>query len=332
MERLMYLRCFCLAFDNYISLINLYFCFCLLRYGFKIRIENMRGPKPKKLKRRIFSSWVTSMISISLVLIMLGTLGLIIINAGRLSDYVREKIGFTLVLSDNIKEVQIIQLQKVLNASDYVKSTQYIDKEMAAKELTEELGEDFTDFLGYNPLFASIDVKLFARYTNNDSLKVIEREFMKYPEVQDVYYQKNLVSTINQNVRKISIILIIISALLVFIFVALINNTIRISIYSQRFTINTMQMVGAENAFIRKPFLQQSLFWGIYGAFIANLVVLGGFYMYKKELTGIISTDDIIISVIIFTMVVLLGMVISLLSTWIAVNKFLRLKFDELFY
>ena len=243
------------------------------------------------------------MVSISLVLIMLGTLGLILINAGRLSDYVREKIGFTIVLKDNVKEVEIIQLQKALNATKYVKSTRYIDKETAAKELTEELGEDFTDFLSYNPLFASIDVKLFALYTNNDSLQVIEQEFLKYPEVKEVYYQKSLVTEIN-----------------------------RISIYSQRFTINTMQMVGAENAFIRKPFLQRSMFWGVYGAIIANLVILSGFYTYKKELTGIISTDDIIIAGFVFVLVVLLGMFISLFSTWFAVNKFLRSKFDELFY
>jgi len=294
--------------------------------------KKMKEPKPKKLKRRIFSSWITSMVSISLVLIMLGTLGLILINAGRLSDYVREKIGFTLVLKDNIKEVEIIQLQKALNATKYVKSTRYINKETAAKELTRELGEDFTDFLGYNPLFASIDVKLYAAYTNNDSLQVIEKAFLDYPEVKEVYYQKNLVTVINQNVRKISIVLLVISALLIFIFVALINNTIRISIYSQRFTINTMQMVGAENAFIRKPFLQRSLFWGIYGALVANLVILSEFYTYKKELTGIISTDDIIVAGFVFVLVVLLGMVISLFSTWLAVNKFLKLKFDELFY
>lgn len=292
----------------------------------------MADSKPKKLKKRIFSSWITSMISISLVLIMLGSLGLILINAGRLSEYVREKIGFTLVLQNNIKEVEIIRLQKALNLSDFVKSTRYIDKETAAKELTEDLGEDFTGFLGYNPLFASIEVNLFAQYTNSDSLKVVEKKMLEYPEVNEVFYQKNLVSIINQNVRKISLILILLSGLLIFIFVALINNTIRISIYSQRFTINTMQMVGAANSFIRKPFLQQSLYWGVYGALIANLVILGGFYTYKKELTEIISTNDISIAVFVFALVIFLGMVISYFSTWLAVNKFLRMKFDELFY
>lgn len=291
----------------------------------------MKNQKPKKLKKRIFSSWLTSMVSISLVLIMLGTLGLILINANRLSEYVREKIGFTVALQDNLNDVDVIRFQKLLNASDYIKSTRYIDKETAAKELTEQLGEDFTGFLGYNPLFASIDVKLYASYTHPDSLTIIEKTFQEYPEVKEVYYQKNLVSVINQNVSKISLILLIISALLIIIFVALINNTIRISIYSQRFSINTMQMVGASYSFIRKPFLQQSLYWGVYGAFLANIVVLGAFYMYKKELSGIISQNDISVAAAVFAMVVLLGMLISYLSTLFAVNKFLRLKFDELF-
>lgn len=291
----------------------------------------MKNRKPKKLKKRIFSSWLTSMVSISLVLIMLGTLGLILINANRLSEYVRERIGFTVALHDNLNEVEVIRFQKLLNASDYVKSTRYIDKETAAKELTEQLGEDFTGFLGYNPLFASIDVKLYASYTHPDSLAIIEKTFQEYPEVKEVYYQKNLVSVINQNVSKISLILLIISTLLIIIFVALINNTIRISIYSQRFSINTMQMVGASNSFIRKPFLQQSLYWGVYGAFVANIVVLGAFYIYKKELSGIISHNDISVAAVVFALVIMLGMLISYLSTLFAVNKFLRLKFDELF-
>jgi len=292
----------------------------------------MGDVKPKRLKKRIFSSWITSMVSITLVLIMLGTLGLILINAGRLSDYMREKIGFTLILHDDIKEVEVSRLQKTLSTTPYVKSTRYVDKETAARELTEDLGEDFTGFLGFNPLFASIEVKLFAPYTTTDSLRMIEDKFLEYPQVKEVTYQKNLVSVINQNVRKISIILLIISGLMTFIFVTLINNTIRISVYSQRFSINTMQMVGAGNSFIRKPFLQRSLYWGAYGALIANIVILSVFYTYKKELTGIISPSDLFVLAIVFSLVIILGMLISFFSTWFAVNKFLKLKFDELFY
>ena len=292
----------------------------------------MKNSRPKKIKKRIFNSWITSLISISLVLIMIGLLGLIIINATKLSEYVREKIGFTLVLHDNIKEVEIDRLQKVLNAGDFVKSTRYINKETAAKELTEDLGEDFTGFLGYNPLFASLEVKLYAKFTHPDSLLILEKEFLEYPQIKEVYYQKNLVTVINQNVSRISIILIIISGLLTFIFVVLINNTIRISVYSQRFTINTMQMVGATDSFIRKPFLQKSVFMGIYGALIANVLILLGIYSYKKELTGIISANDISTLGAVFLLVLAFGLIISVFSTYIAVNKFLKLKFDELFY
>ena len=292
----------------------------------------MKDSKPKRIKKRIFNSWITSLISISLVLVMIGMLGLILINATRLSEYVREKIGFTLVLNDNVKEVEIDRLQKVLNAGEYVKSTRYIDKETAAKELTQDLGEDFTGFLGYNPLFASIEVKLYAKYTQPDSLLILEKKFTEYPQIKEVYYQKNLVTLIDKNVKKISFALLLISGLLTFIFVALINNTIRISVYSQRFTINTMQMVGASNTFIRKPFLQQSVFLGIYGALIANTLLLFGFYSYKKELLGIISINNMATLGMVFSLVLVLGIIISTFSTYFAVNKFLNLKFDELFY
>ena len=292
----------------------------------------MAEQKPKKLKKRIFRSWLTSMVSISMVLVLLGFLSLILIHAGRLSDYVREKIGFTLVLQDNIKEIEIIRLQKIISASEFVKSTTYIDKESAAKELAQELGEDFEGFLGYNPLFSSIDVKLFAKYTQADSLLLIEKEFLEYPQVKEVYYQKNLVSTINQNVKKITFFLLGFSGLLLFIFIALINNTIRISVFSERFTINTMQLVGANNSFIRRPFLIQSLLWGIYGAVIANLIILSGIYSYKKELNGIISTSDLSTAIFVVAIVFLMGIFISGVSTYFAVNKFLKMKFDELFY
>lgn len=291
----------------------------------------MVNQKPKRIKKRIFSSWITSLVSISLVLTMLGILCLILISSNRLSDYVREKIGFTLVLEDNLDEADVTRLQESLNSFDFVKSTEYIDKEAAADELSEQLGEDFEGFLGYNPLFASIDVKLEAIYTRPDSMLMVEKKFTDFAEVEEVYYQKNLVSVINENVSKISLVIVFISALLLFIFTALINNMIRITIYSQRFTINTMQMVGASNSFIRKPFLQQSLYLGVYGALIANLVVLGAVYTYKKELTGIINQNDIFVAAQVFAMVVLLGLTISYLSTFFALNKFLKLKFDELF-
>lgn len=292
----------------------------------------MKETKPKRLKKRIFNSWITSLISISLVLTMLGLLGMILVNGRQLSDYVREKIGFTLVLHDNVKPESIKKLQENLNKSSFVKSTRYIDKETASKELTEQLGEDFTGFLGYNPLFESIEVKLFANYTSSDSLQYLEKKFLAYPQVKEVFYQKDLVQIINENIKKITFFVLIISALLTFIFIALINNTIRISVYSQRFTINTMQMVGASNSFIRKPFLRKSLLMGFYGSIIANIIIFMGIYLYRIELQSLITSDVIYPTGIVFTSVFILGLLFSYLSTFFAVNKFLMMKFDEMFY
>ncbi len=292
----------------------------------------MRQITGKPLKKRFLNSWITSLISISLVLILLGLLGFLLINARYLSNYVREQIGFTLVLHDDLKEVEIIRLEKVLNASSAVKSTRYIDKATAAGELTEELGEDFISFLGYNPLFASIDVKLFAPYTHSDSLVKIEQRFLAYPQVNEVYFQKNLVFLINQNLKKISLSLLIVSALLTFVFFGLINNTIRLLIYAQRFSINTMQMVGASNCFIRQPFIHRSLLLGTLGAAIASVVLIFGAFHYKSKLSEFIQLPNINTLLYVVAMVFVSGWLISFLSTWFAVNKFLRLKFDELFY
>jgi cell division transport system permease protein len=297
-----------------------------------LRTIIMKETKPKKLKKRIFNSWITSLISISLVLTMLGLLGMILVNGRQLSDYVREKIGFTLVLHDNVKPESIKKLQENLNKSSFVKSTRYIDKETASKELTEQLGEDFTGFLGYNPLFESIEVKLFANYTSSDSLQKLEKKFLTYPQVKEVYYQKDLVQIINENIKKITFFVLIISALLTFIFIALINNTIRISVYSQRFTINTMQMVGASNSFIRKPFLRKSLLMGFYGSVVANMIIFIGIYLYRIELQSLITSEVIYPTGIVFTSVFVLGLLFSYLSTFFAVNKFLMMKFDEMFY
>ncbi len=292
----------------------------------------MKQPKPGKPRKRFLNSWITSLVNITLILVLLGMLSLVLINARKLSDYVREQIGLTLVLKEGLKEVEVVRLQKVLAASEYVKSTNYIDKEEAANELTKELGEDFTGFLGYNPLFASLDVKLYAPFTAGDSLTMLEQKFLDYPQVEEVFYQRNLVTLINENVKKISLLLLVVSGLLTFIFFGLINNTIRLLIYSQRFIINTMQMVGASNNYIRLPFLRRSVTLGVVGAVLANIILLGMVYGYKKELAGIITPEDFKMVVFIAAIVFLLGLLISVVSTWLALNKFLRLKFDELFY
>ena len=190
---------------------------------------------------------------------MLGILGLLILNAKRLSDYVKENLGFTVFLNDDVKEADANYLRKLLDASSYVRSTDYISKARAAKELQEELGEDFISFLGYNPLSAAIDVKLKAAYANPDSISKIKNNLLKFKQVKEINYQESLIDQVNKNVSKISLIILLFSGLLLFISLVLINNTIRLSVYSRRFIINTMKLVGATWGFIRQPFLMRRI-------------------------------------------------------------------------
>jgi cell division transport system permease protein len=288
--------------------------------------------QPQKLKKRIFKSYLTSTISISMVLFLVGLLGVVLLNADRLATYVRENIGFTLVLNDEVNEPEIADLQKLLMATGFVKSVEYIDKETAAERLKKELGEDFTGFLGYNPLLSSLDVKLKAEFTNPEKINLLEKKFMEFPQVKEVTFQRDMVSIINENVQKIGLILVFFAALLLTIFFALINNTIRISIYSQRFVINTMLLVGATDRFIRMPFLKRSVTYGVIGALAANVLLFILMISYASDLTGIIDLTDLRIFGLVFVVDLLLGILITWVSTYLAVNKFIRLKFDELFY
>ena len=288
--------------------------------------------QPQKLNKRIFRSYLTSTISISMILFLIGVLGIVLLNAERLAKYVRENIGLTLVLKEDVQEPEIADLQKSLKATAFVKSVEYIDKATAAERLKVELGEDFTGFLGYNPLLSSIDVRLQADYATPEKLVVLEKKFMDYPQVKEVLFQRDMVNIINENVKKMGFVLVFFSGLLLFIFSALINNTIRISIYSQRFIINTMLLVGATDSFIRRPFVKRSIWYGVLGALAANVLLFVLMFSYAQELKGIVDFDDLRIFGIVFMAVLMLGILISWSSTYLAVNKFLRLKFDQLFY
>lgn len=286
----------------------------------------------KAAKRKLRSSYVTTVISISLVLFLLGIIGLLILNARRLSTYVRENLGFTVLINDNSREAEVQRLQKILNASPYVRSASYISKDEAASIMEEELGEDFVDFLGYNPLLSSIEVKVFAEYANPDSMAVIENQILNFPQVKEVYYQKNLLHAVNDNIEKITVVLGAFVLLLMIISIALINNTIRLSVYSRRFLIKTMQLVGATRAFIRKPFLIKGILHGLAGATVAIILLSALIYGLNKELEGMIGFDSFWLIGTLFGIVIVLGILISLISTFFAVNKYLRLNADELYY
>lgn len=283
-------------------------------------------------KYRLKNSYFTTIISIALVLFVLGLMGLLVLNAKKLADYVKETITFSVFIKENSKEVEIRRLQKDLDASYYVKSTIFVSKEKAANILEQELGNDFIQFLGYNPLLASIEVKLHARYANPDSISLMINELQINPFVDEVYYQKSLVHAINENVKSIGIILLLFGGLLLLIAITLINNTVRLLVYSKRFIINTMQLVGATKAFIRKPFLYKSVYYGIFGSLLSILLLSGVIYVIQNELQGVIGFDEVESIGLLFLGVLFIGILISLISSYFAVNKYLNIKIDKLYY
>ena len=291
----------------------------------------MSKEENKQTSRRLKSSYFTTIISISLVLFMLGILGLIVLNAKQISDHVKENIGFSIILKDGIKDVEIVQIQKTLDAENFVKSTHFIHPDSAAVELQRELGEDFISFLGYNPLLPSIDVKLNSDYANNDSLSVIEANLTGNPKIKEVFYQKDLVSLINENVKKISFYLLGFSGLLLIIAMALINNTIRLSIYSKRFLIKTMQLVGAKSTFIQKPFVLKGIGNGIVASILSIGLIVMFLYYLQKQMPEIIDFKNIELYGALFLMVIILGILISWISTTLAVRKYLRMDAGNLY-
>lgn len=286
----------------------------------------MSGNEDKSSQKRLQASTVTTIISISLVLFMLGLLGLIILHAGKLSDYVRENIGFSVIIKEEIKEPAILEFQKKLDTESFVKSTDYITREQAAEDLTKELGEDFVDFLGYNPLLPSIDIRLNAEYANNDSLKILESKLLANNVVKEVFYHKSLVDMVNRNIKRISLVILSFSLVLLLISIALINNTIRLSVYSKRFIIKAMQLVGATRAFISKPFILKSLLHGLISSVIAILLLGVVLYFSRRAIPELVDLQDIDLFLSLFGIVMVLGLLITGLSTLFAVGRYLNLK------
>lgn len=285
----------------------------------------------KHTKRKLRTSSASTVISISLVLFMLGILGLVLINAQRLSNYVKENIGFTVMLNEDVKEVDILKFQKILDASEWVKSSQYVSREEATSILQQDLGEDFISFLGFNPLSSSIDIHLHAAYTTSRKMSSIERKMKEHALVKDVVFQKDLVDAINQNMQKVSLLLLAFCTLLFIIAIALINNTIRLSVYSKRFLIRTMKLVGATHGFIRKPFLYSGLTQGMFGALISILLLMTALFGIQKEMPELLVLQDLPTVGVIMGAMLVIGILMSLLATNMAVGKYLRMNEDDLY-
>ncbi len=287
----------------------------------------------KQTKRQVGASYVTTIISITLVLFTLGFLGLILLQARSLSRYIKENIGFEIVIKKGVKDADIFRLQKILDARNYVKSTEYITKEEAANRLKKTLGNDFISFLGEenNPLLPSLEVRFNADWASPDSLKIIEKKVLKNNIVKEVYYHKSLVDVINKNIRRIGLILLAISLVLIIISVALINNTIRLAVFAKRHTIKSMQLVGATNGFIRKPFVQRSVLHGALSALLALLLLSGVTTLLKDNIPELQLLEDRVTMLVLYISVIILGVAISSVSTWMAVTRYLKAGSDQLY-
>jgi len=274
-----------------------------------------------------------SLISISLVLFLLGVFALLMMHAQKLSHHLKENIGFEIVMNSNVKEASILRLQEKLDAMPAVKSTEYITKEEAIRRLSDDLGEDFLQWLGEeeNPLLPSIDVRFNAAWANPDSLNVIENQLLKNNNIKEIYYQKSLVDLINQNVKRIGIALMAASILLLVIAITLIRNTIRLSIYSKRFLVRSMQLVGATPAFIRRPFIRKGVWQGFFGALFADLFLSATLYGLTKKIPELSLIQDYRIVVGIFVGIVVLGIILGGLSTRLALRKYLNADVDRLY-
>ena len=276
--------------------------------------------------------FITSSISTTLVLLLLGMVVFFVLSANNLSTYVRENIGISVLVSDDMKEPEALKFQKTLNEKSYVKESVYISKEQALKEQTEAMGTDPAEFLGYNPFTASIEIKLNAQYANSDSIAWIEKEILTNKKVMEVSYPQNLIDSVNRNIQKVSLFLLGLAALLTLISFALINNTIRLAIYSKRFLIHTMKLVGASWSFIRRPFLVRNVWIGVLAGIMADAVLLGMAYMlvkYEPQLIEIITPNALLI---VMASVFVFGLAITFLCAYISINKYLRMKASALYY
>lgn len=286
----------------------------------------------KYQRRKLISSYISVVISIALVLFLLGCLGLLVINSKKVADHFKEQVVMTIYLNDTAKEVEVNQLRKSLAMADYTKEAVYVSKQEAAELMKAETGEDFMDFVGYNPLKNSIDVYLKADFVTTEQLTAITDDLSNKSFIEEIRYDNDLVELMNDNVQKISFWVLVISAVFTLIAVLLINSSIRLAVYSKRFIIKTMQMVGATKSFIRRPFVWKSIKLGIIGAMVALIGVAVVLYYLNLTFPELNLLNNTVLLIALFLGIFGLGIVITWISTFIATQRFLNLKTDQLYY
>ena len=286
----------------------------------------------KIMRRRIANAYLSSVISISLVLLLVGVASMLLVNARGVSDYFKENMQISVLMKQDVSDADALEYRDRLEGERYIKSTTFISREQGQRELADQLGEDFLDVFETSPIPVSVDVTLKAEYVSADSLSMVSKEIAKSSLVDEVVYQQSLVDALNANLGRISAVIAIFIGLLLFISFVLINNTVRLNVFARRFTIHTMKLVGATKSFIRAPFLVQSAFQGIFSAMIANIVLVVILFVMRNELEQLFRIFRMDLLLVVMGIVLVCGILICLVSTWFVVNKLVALKKDELYY
>lgn len=291
----------------------------------------MASGENRLIRRRLAGAWLSTVISISLVLLLVGVAGLLVANARSVSDYFKENMQVSVLMKQEVGDDEAMEYVSDLDAKPFIKSTTFVSREQGAKEMTDLLGEDFLNVFEAAPIPVSVDVTLKADYVSSDSLEVVKNEIMKSPLVDEVVYQQSLVDKLNTNLRKISMVLGVFIVLLLFISFVLINNTVRLNVFSRRFTIHTMRLVGATKSFIRAPFLVQAVFLGLFSALLATLMLVGILFFVRSEFAQLFEVFRLDMLLIVIGVEILAGVLICVVSTALVVGRLVSLSKDELY-
>ena len=284
------------------------------------------------MRRRIANAYLSSVISISLVLLLVGVASMLLVNAKGVSDYFKENMQISVLMKQDVSDADALEFRDELEQERYIKNTTFISREQGQRELADQLGEDFLDVFETSPIPVSVDVTLKAEYVSADSLAMVSNEIAKSSLVDEVVYQQSLVDALNANLGRISVVIAVFIGLLLFISFVLINNTVRLNVFARRFTIHTMKLVGATKSFIRAPLLVQSAFQGVFSAMIANIVLVVILFVMRNELEQLFRIFRMDLLLVVMGIVLVCGILICLISTWFVVNKLVALKKDELYY
>lgn len=291
----------------------------------------MASGENRLIRRRLAGAWLSTVISISLVLLLVGVAGLLVANARSVSDYFKENMQVSVLMKQEVGDDEAMEYVSDLDAKPFIKSTTFVSREQGAKEMTDLLGEDFLNVFEAAPIPVSVDVTLKADYVSSDSLEVVKNEIMKSPLVDEVVYQQSLVDKLNTSLRKISMVLGVFIVLLLFISFVLINNTVRLNVFSRRFTIHTMRLVGATKSFIRAPFLVQAVFQGLFSALLATLMLVGILFFVRSEFAQLFEVFRLDMLLIVIGVEILAGVLICVVSTALVVGRLVSLSKDELY-